>query len=260
MKAVWSIPHPTHKPSIFRLFLTQTVGPFITLFFWLAAALLYLCAEVFFILPLKILAPLSNPLKEAHLKAVDTFPSLTARVTFLLQPWFYIDSQIKLPQDRPALIIANHRSILDVFLILASSLKLKVIAKSALFKVPLLGFGMKRTGQIRINKNDTSSYLQAMKAGEDALRAGHSVLAFPEGTRAQANQLGTLPFQLAPFAMAKKAGAIIVPVSIEGTERVWPKSQLGMDPLNAIHLQSHSWIDSNDFETAAANSEMLRKV
>ena len=58
---------------------------------------------------------------------------------------------------------------------------------------------------------------------------GASILVYPEGTRAQEGG-PILPFKKGPFVMAIQAGVPIVPVAIDGSSRLLPKSSLRVTP------------------------------
>jgi 1-acyl-sn-glycerol-3-phosphate acyltransferase len=56
--------------------------------------------------------------------------------------------------------------------------------------------------------------MRAIEAAAASLRAGHSFLVFPEGTRSPTDEM--LPFKKGVFVMAIKAQAPVVPIAIKG--------------------------------------------
>src|SRR5262245_17692502 len=54
-----------------------------------------------------------------------------------VQPWFNADIQIDLPKT-PAgiLVVSNHRSTLDVFILLSRIRGIRIMARSTLYKIP----------------------------------------------------------------------------------------------------------------------------
>ncbi|MFI8929786.1 lysophospholipid acyltransferase family protein [Streptomyces sp. NPDC053474] len=73
------------------------------------------------------------------------------------------------------------------------------------------GFPVRRTG----------GGMEDLLARADALRAGHAVVLFPEGTRARRGELGT--FHKGALVLAREADVPVVPVGIAGTDRLLPK-------------------------------------
>lgn len=66
----------------------------------------------------------------------------------------------------PYLILSNHQSYFDIFILLAYlPLNFKFVAKKSLFNIPVLGFAMKRIGYIPIDRNNMKS---AFKTIQDA--------------------------------------------------------------------------------------------
>ena len=51
----------------------------------------------------------------------------------------------------------------------------------------------------------------------DIIKSGHSMMIFPEGTRNKGDEL--LPFKDGAFKIAQKAGCLIIPVAICGTDK-----------------------------------------
>jgi 1-acyl-sn-glycerol-3-phosphate acyltransferase len=153
---------------------------------------------------------------------------LMFRIILALQPWYRAEIDIRLPPavaNRTAgcLVVSNHRSHLDAFLLFRELTHLRLVAKHALYYVPLYGHMMVLLRMIRVRQKDPSSYLRAMAKVSEGLRAGHRVHVFPEMTRCEPGTLGTNPFQRAPFHAAREAGAPILPIAIWGTDEVWGK-------------------------------------
>jgi 1-acyl-sn-glycerol-3-phosphate acyltransferase len=71
--------------------------------------------------------------------------------------------------------------------------------------------------------------MRSIDQGAESLRAGHSFLIFPEGTRSKTDEL--LPFKKGGFRMAIKAGAPIVPVAISGGRAAMVKGSAFIRPV-----------------------------
>jgi 1-acyl-sn-glycerol-3-phosphate acyltransferase len=124
---------------------------------------------------------------------------------------------------------ANHRSAFDI-LALLSKLKFQFrwLAKDSLFRIPIFGWAMKRTGYIPINRSQAKQAYQSLLQAAQKIKEGDSVIIFPEGTRQQGDQMG--PFKKGGFVLALKSRQPIVPVSILGSGRILPKKGLTLTP------------------------------
>jgi 1-acyl-sn-glycerol-3-phosphate acyltransferase len=116
----------------------------------------------------------------------------------------------------------NHQSNFDILALHAGlPVQFRWLAKEELFRIPLFGFAMRRTGYIAINRSDRKQAIQSMAEAARRISEGTSVIVFPEGTRSPDGAL--LPFKKGGFMLAIDAGAPIVPVAIRGSHDVMPK-------------------------------------
>jgi 1-acyl-sn-glycerol-3-phosphate acyltransferase len=118
-------------------------------------------------------------------------------------------------------VVSNHASHADPFLISHLPWEMKWLGKSSLFKVPLLGWSMWIAGDIPIKRGRGSSIEDAMKRCAAWLAREMPVMIFPEGTRSQTGELGA--FKDGAFRLAIDTGADILPVAVAGTHDALPK-------------------------------------
>jgi 1-acyl-sn-glycerol-3-phosphate acyltransferase len=125
------------------------------------------------------------------------------------------------PAGESLVLMSNHQSLYDVPVIYqALRRRIRMVAKSELFQVPVWGTAMKRAGFIELDRSDRDRSRQALLASADMLEAGTSIWIAPEGTRSLTGELGT--FRKGGFHLALRSGARILPVSIVGTRHVLP--------------------------------------
>ncbi len=118
-------------------------------------------------------------------------------------------------------VVANHESQADPFLLSWLPFDMRWVAKEELFKPPVTGWAMKWSGDIPLRRGEGGSVRTMMKECERALAGGISIMMFPEGTRSKNGDL--LPFKDGPFALAIRAGVPVLPVAIAGTRAMRPK-------------------------------------
>jgi 1-acyl-sn-glycerol-3-phosphate acyltransferase len=118
---------------------------------------------------------------------------------------------------------ANHQAIYDI-LILGGwiPVQFRWIARKEWFRTPFMGWHLKRYGTVAIDRSNPRASAKSLLEAADRIRAGTSIVFFPEGTR----QPDALLQQFKPggFLLAMKAGVPVVPVSIVGTKDIIRKS------------------------------------
>lgn len=91
----------------------------------------------------------------------------------------------RLPQEGPALVVVNHVSHIDPFLvsklIIDGARRPRFLAKESIFDVFAVGTAMRRMGHIPVRRG-TSDARQSFDAAVTALRAGGLIVMHPEGT------------------------------------------------------------------------------
>ncbi|MFC4529775.1 lysophospholipid acyltransferase family protein [Sphaerisporangium dianthi] len=114
------------------------------------------------------------------------------------------------------LLVANHISWLDPIVVAAITPCL-ALAKSEIAAWPLIRSLVAASGAIFIDRERLSALPGTVRALADALRAGRSVVAFPEGTTWCGRRGG--PFRRAVFQAAIDAGAPVRPVALRFRDR-----------------------------------------
>ncbi|GGK98885.1 1-acyl-sn-glycerol-3-phosphate acyltransferase [Sphaerisporangium melleum] len=118
---------------------------------------------------------------------------------------------VAVPGGRGALIVANHISWLDPMVVAATAPCL-ALAKSEIARWPLVRSLVAGSGAIFIDRERMSTLPATVREVADALRAGRSVVAFPEGTTWCGRSVG--PFRRAVFQAAIDASAPVTPVAL----------------------------------------------
>ncbi len=126
----------------------------------------------------------------------------------------------RIDPSRRYVIASNHLSQFDIPL-LFSVLPLhgRFLSKKEIFRIPLVGQAMRTIGIIEIDRASGTSSRQAINAGvKVAAERGYSLIVFPEGTRSKDGHL--LAFKKGAFRIAIDTGLPLVPIVIEGTDRI----------------------------------------
>jgi len=121
------------------------------------------------------------------------------------------------PSDmrNPYVVVANHESFIDMFLLSHLPWEMKWLSKSEFFKIPLIGWQMQLAGDIKLVRGDAKSVVAAMKDCETYLARRVSVMIFPEGTRSASGEMGE--FKDGAFRLAVDAKVPVLPLVVRGT-------------------------------------------
>ena len=141
-----------------------------------------------------------------------------------------------LQRDRAAVYAINHTSNVEPPLVFDALHelfpRLRILYKAELRKLPILVRAFDLAGFVPLQRGNREQSLPAIERAVDALRAGHSFLIFPEGTRSRTGEL--LPFKKGGFIMAIKAQAPIVPVAIKGARSAMRKGSPIIHPVTVV--------------------------
>jgi len=129
----------------------------------------------------------------------------------------------RLDRKTPYVFMCNHLSFLDApLLVTVIGRPVRFIVKRFVFRIPVLGLGMRFAGYVPLDKEGVGEGRKRIARAVELIRTrGYSFLIYPEGTRSWEGAL--LPFRRGGFFLAIEAGAPIVPVSVRGTYELMPR-------------------------------------
>ncbi len=130
-------------------------------------------------------------------------------------------------------IVSNHLSFMDIPVILAHiPVEIRFLAKKGLFKVPFIGYHLRRAGHVPVERQDARASLKTMTEAAQIVRTrGISVLIFPEGGR---SPHAMREFKEGAAYIAIKAGADAVPVALDGTRQILPMGSVEVRPGEVV--------------------------
>lgn len=116
----------------------------------------------------------------------------------------------KLDFTKPAIIISNHQSFLDILQLIGLNSNVVLMTNEWVYKSPVFGIIIRYAGYLRASKGIDANLEAINKLVED----GVSIVIFPEGTRSTSGKI--LRFHKGAFYLAEKTGLDILPVLIHG--------------------------------------------
>jgi 1-acyl-sn-glycerol-3-phosphate acyltransferase len=124
---------------------------------------------------------------------------------------------------KPSIYMCNHLGSFDIFVLLAYLPgQFRWLAKSELFRIPIMGWGMSAAGYISLDRSERKKAYRSMEIAARKIKERASVVIFPEGARTFDGLLQ--PFMNGGFTLAIKGGIPIIPITILGTYEIMPRT------------------------------------
>lgn len=125
--------------------------------------------------------------------------------------------------EQACIVMSNHQSLSDIPVLYAAipeSLRMRMVAKEELFRVPIWGRAMRLAGFIPINRGNRAHAIASLERAQKAMAGGTFIWIAPEGTRSHSGELG--PLKKGGFILARDSGRPILPIVVSGTRRIVP--------------------------------------
>jgi 1-acyl-sn-glycerol-3-phosphate acyltransferase len=197
---------------------------------------------------------------QAHKSWIDSITQIWARlICWVFRVRVKVENRSRWPPDHSLVLMFNHSSYFDIFVILSVFPQTRFAAKEELFKIPLFGFVMKKVGNIPIARRDPQRAIEAMNSFLPVMENKMTLAFAPEGTRSDG--LRILPFKSGPFIFALQAKAKILPLFIRDAHKVWPAGEwfprVQMEPWE-IRLELGEVISTQGLPASAKSSLSAR--
>ncbi|MDR0728821.1 MAG: phosphatase PAP2 family protein [Prevotellaceae bacterium] len=156
-------------------------------------------------------------------------------------PWWKIrvTGREHITAGKTYVIMSNHQSMLDICLLYKVPVIFKWVSKREVLRIPFVGWALWLHRDITITRGDRTGLMKMLNEAQAYIRRGVSIILFPEGTRAKDGEIHD--FKEGGFLLAKRAGAAILPVVIDGNfamQNGWklkPRQVFRMHILPEIH-------------------------
>ncbi len=121
--------------------------------------------------------------------------------------------------SKPAVIVANHASHLDLLCVLMLHPKIVILTKNWVWRNPIYAHIIRYAEFLPAE----AGYEALMPKLRNLVGRGYSVMVFPEGTRTHDGHVGR--FHKGAFMLADELGLEVMPVFIRGAYSVWPRHE-----------------------------------
>ncbi len=134
-----------------------------------------------------------------------------------------------IPADTNVIFTPNHQSYIDIFILLKYlPYSFKFIIMRKLFRVPVVGPHIKRSGFISLDRKDRKNSIDTIHRIIDLLKKNESIVIFPEGILTKDGNLGD--FSRGASIIIQYSRKPVIPIAIDGTFGVLPKGTWKLRP------------------------------
>jgi len=147
---------------------------------------------------------------------------------------------------RTYIFMSNHTSNIDPPMLMPLiPRRTSIMAKKELFSYPILGRVMKFGSLVPVDRGNRDAGISAVRTAAAVIRDERvNMTIYVEGKRSFDGKL--LPFKKGPFYLAEECQVPVVPITIVGTHKAWPKGQFAIAPGDATVI-FHPPIEPKDF-------------
>ncbi len=154
---------------------------------------------------------------------------------------------------RPAIVIANHTSFLDILVMGMLNRKFIFLVKDWVYNSPVFGPVVRKAGFYSVSRGLENG----LDHFREKINEGYSLVVFPEGTRSQSNQIRR--FHKGAFYLAEQLKLDILPVIIHGTSEVLPKGDFIVND-GKITVKILDRISPQDLSFGGNYTERTRRI
>ena len=162
----------------------------------------------------------------------------------------------RLPQTGPFILSPNHYSEIDPLVMGVAVWHLgrmpRFMAKASLFRVPVLGWLLRGSGQIPVEREGTvrKGSDNPIGAASELIRQQAGVIVYPEGSLTRDPDLWPMRGKSGAVRLALRSGMPLIPVAHWGTQELMPRygKRIHPFPRKTIRIAVGEPIDLSAFE------------
>jgi len=173
--------------------------------------------------------------------------------------------QDNLPRTGGVILAANHMSHVDPLVIAnfvyGAGRWPRYLAKASLWKVPVLGFFLRKTLQIPVERGSVEA-VRSLDVLVDALQQGGAVIIYPEGTTTRSPDLWPMQGKTGAARLALVTGVPVVPIAQWGAQRMFDvrTKKLSLRPRTPVSVIAGKPVDLSRWRGAAPTRAVLDEM
>ncbi|MDJ1371516.1 1-acyl-sn-glycerol-3-phosphate acyltransferase [Gulosibacter molinativorax] len=142
---------------------------------------------------------------------------------------FKYDVKGTLPATGPYILTPNHYSDIDPVVtgygVWRLGRKPRFMAKASLFKIPVVGWLLHKSGQIPVERSRSRAKANSMNAANQIIELGGAVIVYPEGTLTREPDMWPMRGKTGAARLALQSGIPVIPIATWGAQAVVPRFQ-----------------------------------
>lgn len=163
-----------------------------------------------------------------------------------------------IPKDKTVLFVGNHQGNFDIPVYITQIPEvIGFISKIEVEKIPLVRTWMNFMHCIFMDRSNLRKSGEAIIRGVKSLKAGHSLVIFPEGTRSKGGPMKD--FKAGSFKLATKSKSPIIPVTMDGSYKIMEHGDGPWFKPATVNLYIHPAIETASL-TKEEQDELPKKV
>lgn len=175
----------------------------------------------------------------------------------------------KLPSTGPFILSPNHYSEIDPIAVGGGVWHLgrfpRFMAKASLFKVPVLGWIMRSTGQVPVDRVGTpraASSANPLGAAGELIRNDAGVIVYPEGSLTRDPDLWPMRGKSGAIRLALESGIPVIPMAHWGTQDLMPRYGKRIHPIprKTIHIAVGQPLDLSAYQGRDITQKMVTEA
>lgn len=150
-----------------------------------------------------------------------------------------VEGRENIDKNQSYVFVANHQGFFDIFLIFGFLKRdIKWLMKWQIGKWPFIGRSAVKGGHIIVDRRSRAAIKKTYDNARRTLQGGTCLCIFPEGSRTYDGTMGS--FKRGAFVLADELQLPVVPLTINGSFNVMPRTCKGLIHWHPLHLTIHA--------------------
>jgi 1-acyl-sn-glycerol-3-phosphate acyltransferase len=166
---------------------------------------------------------------------------------------YIITGKENVPAEGAFVLAPNHYTNIDPIVVGLSMYEIgrmpRYLAKASLFKVPFIGFLLRKSGQVPVERTGHSRTNDPLAGAKKIARDGAAVVIYPEGTLTRDPDLWPMRGKFGAVRTALEADIPLIPAAHWGAQLILPpySSKLSVFPRKKVYIRFGKPVDLSEF-------------
>lgn len=199
-------------------------------------------------------------------------PGMFALLAFLILPLWSLmvkhrfTPQSKIPATGPFILAPNHYSEIDPLVMGVVTWHLgrlpRFMAKASLFKIPVLSWLLRSSGQIPVERAGNSRGENPMSQASELIKRQAGVVVYPEGSLTRDPDLWPMRGKTGAVRLALESGIALYPAAHWGTHKLMPRygKMIHPFPRKLIEVNIGEPLDLSEFEGKPIDQKVVTQA